>query len=268
VLKEAINLAFEGRPGRVHIHVPDDLTHHGVSVDNFREIQLNVRPVLPNTADIAAAAGAIANALRHGKRAIGLFGFGAIRSRAGRELCVLVERFQIPFVTTLDGKGIIAEDHPLALGVFADSGHSSASKAFLDADLVLAVGNSFAQHATLNFHPDLFKDKSLIHVNIGQEEINKVYSANYPVFSDAKPAISRLIDELSRLINVVAPAPVEKDRHLSAPIVHLQPRHIHSCQMARSLSQLLPDNSIVLADAGAYRGRVRHPGDLDHLRGW
>ena len=191
-------MAFEGRPGPVHIHVPENLTHHGVSVDTFHEIRLEVRPVLPKTADIAAAAGAIANALRHRKRVLGLFGFGAIRSRAGPELRMLVERFQLPFVTTLDGKGIIAEDHPLGLGVFADSGHSSASRAFLDADVILAVGNSFAQHATFNFRPDLFKDKTLVHVNIDQEEINKVYFADYPVFSDAKPAIARLVEELSR----------------------------------------------------------------------
>jgi acetolactate synthase I/II/III large subunit len=252
VLEEAVNLAFEGRPGPVHIHVPENLTHHGVSVDNFHEIRLEVRPVLPNPADIAAAAEAIANALRQRKRVMGLFGFGAIRSRAGPELRMLVERFQLPFVTTLDGKGIIAEDHPLGLGVFADSGHSSASRAFLDADVVVAVGNSFAQHATFNFRPDLFKDKTLVHVNIDQEEINKVYHADHPVFSDAKPAIARLVEELSRSVNSVAPVHVEKDRHLSAPILDLLPNHIHPGQMARSLSKLLPENGIVLADAGAH----------------
>src|SRR6266704_5721304 len=35
VLEEAVNLAIEGRPGPVHIHVPENLTHHGVSVDNY-----------------------------------------------------------------------------------------------------------------------------------------------------------------------------------------------------------------------------------------
>src|SRR3954464_2818847 len=29
VLEEAVNLAFEGRPGPVHITVPENLTHHG-----------------------------------------------------------------------------------------------------------------------------------------------------------------------------------------------------------------------------------------------
>jgi acetolactate synthase-1/2/3 large subunit len=37
VLEQAVNLAFEGRPGPVHIHVPEDLTHDGQSVDNYRD---------------------------------------------------------------------------------------------------------------------------------------------------------------------------------------------------------------------------------------
>ena len=128
VLEEAVNLAFEGRPGPVHIHVPEDLTLEGQSVDNYRDVRLDVRPVLPDPAEIAAAAAAIAEALRERKSVIALIGFGAIRSRAGPELQAFVERFQIPFATTLDGKGIIPEDHPLALGVLADSGHAAAGR--------------------------------------------------------------------------------------------------------------------------------------------
>ena len=52
VLEEAVNLAFEGRPGPVHIHVPEDLTHQCASVDNYRDIRLNVRPVPPDPAQI------------------------------------------------------------------------------------------------------------------------------------------------------------------------------------------------------------------------
>jgi acetolactate synthase-1/2/3 large subunit len=252
VVEEAINIAFEGRPGPVHIHVPENLTYHGVSVDNYRDIQVKVRPVLPDGGQIARAAELIAGAIRQKKQVLGLFGYGAVRSNAGPELRAFVERFQIPFVTTLDGKGTIAEDHPLGLGVFADSGHGSAAKAFLRADLVLAVGNSFAQHATFDFRPDLFKDKVLIHINIDAAEINKVYPADCGVVSDAKPAIVSLASELASSVGAVAPVQVEKDRHLTAPIINLQPDRIHPGQMARSLSKLLPQNSIVLADAGAH----------------
>jgi acetolactate synthase-1/2/3 large subunit len=207
---------------------------------------------LPDDRQIAAAADLLANAIRNKKKVIGLFGYGAVRSNAGAEMRAFVERFQFPFVTTLDGKGIIGEDHPLALGVFADSGHASAAKAFVQADVVVAVGNSFAQHATFNFRPDLFKDKALIHINISAAEINKVYPADCVIVSDAKPAIVSLMKELASSVGAVDPVQVEKDRHLAAPIINLEPNHIHPGQMARSLSKLLPANSIVLADAGAH----------------
>ncbi|HZC56423.1 MAG TPA: thiamine pyrophosphate-binding protein [Xanthobacteraceae bacterium] len=252
VLEEAVNLAFAGRPGPVHIHVPEDLTLAGQSVDNYRDIRLNVQPVLPDPTAIAPAAAAIAEALRRRKSVIALIGFGAVRSGAGPQLQAFVERFQIPFATTLDGKGIIAEDHPLALGVFADSGHASAGKAFVTADFVIAVGNSFAQHATFNFRPDLLTGKTLVHINIAADEINKVYPANHGIVADAKPAVAALTAALSPLVDAVALAKADKDRHLTAPLFNLEPNHVHPGRLAQSLSKLLPNDGIVLADAGAH----------------
>ncbi len=252
VLEEAVNLACEGRPGPVHIHVPEDLTLEGQSVDNYRDLKLVVKPVLPDPAQIAAAAGAIAAALRAKKSVIALIGFGAIKSNAGPELQALVERFQIPFATTLDGKGIIDETHPLGLGVFADSGHAAAGKAFVAADLVIAVGNSFAQHATFNFRDDLLTGKTLVHINISAGEIGKVYAAAHGIVSDAKAAVVALTAALSQLAPPVRPATVAKDRHVTAPLINLEPNHVHPGQMAQALSKMLPDDAIVLADAGAH----------------
>src|SRR6185312_3449471 len=40
VLEEAVNIAFEGRPGPVHIHIPENLTHKRVEVENYHDIRL------------------------------------------------------------------------------------------------------------------------------------------------------------------------------------------------------------------------------------
>jgi acetolactate synthase I/II/III large subunit len=252
VLEEAVNVAFEGRPGPVHITVPENLTHHGVSVDNYHDIKLDVRPVTPDPKEISAAAEVLAAAMRAGKRVIGLFGFGAIRSGAGPELRTLVEHFQIPFATTLDGKNIIPENHPLALGVFCDSGHATARKTFVEADVVLAVGNSFAQHATFNFHPDLFKDKTLIHINIDPDEIGKVYKPKCRVTSDAKLAVKALLDALAGSTDKAVPVRIDREAHLDPALLGGHLGHINPGEMTQSLSRLLPDNAIVLADAGAH----------------
>ena len=94
VLEEAVNTAFEGRPGPVHIHVPEDLTRPGVSVDNYRDPQLEVAPVLPDPARVEAIAEVLAEALRKGERIVALVGFGAIRSGAGPAVKRFIERFR------------------------------------------------------------------------------------------------------------------------------------------------------------------------------
>src|SRR5262249_27478775 len=86
VLEELVNRAFEGRPGPVHLHIPENLTHPKVSVDNYREIRLDVKPVLPDPSQLEAAAGALIGAIRQRKRVLALIGYGATLSGAGPEL--------------------------------------------------------------------------------------------------------------------------------------------------------------------------------------
>ena len=63
VLEEAVNIAFEGRPGPVHIHVPENLTHKGVEVENYHDIRLDVAPVLPDPARVEEIAAVLADAI-------------------------------------------------------------------------------------------------------------------------------------------------------------------------------------------------------------
>ncbi|MFI1172823.1 thiamine pyrophosphate-binding protein [Streptomyces melanogenes] len=251
VLEEAVNTASEGRPGPVHIHVPENLTHRGVEVTNFRPIELDVRPVLPDPARVAEIAAVLADALAQRKRIVALVGFGAVRSGAGPEVQRLIERFQIPLLTTLDGKGIVSEGHPLAVGVFADSGHSSAWKAFREADVVLCVGNSLNQHATFNYRADLFENKLLIHVNISEGEFHKAYRADHTLLSDARPAVAALADELERLVGDVPAVEVDGQDYEARTIHHL-PGKIHPGELAQSIGRMLPPGGVLLADAGAH----------------
>lgn len=251
VLEEAVNIAFEGRPGPVHIHVPEDLTHRGVEVTNFRPLKLDVKPVLPDPARVAEIAAVLADALAKGKRIVALVGFGAVRSGAGPEIERLIERFQIPLLTTLDGKGIVSEGHPLSVGVFADSGHSSAWKAFRQADVVLCIGNSLNQHATFNYREDLFENKLLIHVNISEGEFRKAYPPDYALLSDARPAVAALSDALERLVGDVPAVEVDGRDYEARKIIHLTGK-IHPGELAQSIGRMLPPRGVLLADAGAH----------------
>ncbi|MEV7689793.1 thiamine pyrophosphate-binding protein [Streptomyces bungoensis] len=251
VLEEAVNLAFEGRPGPVHIHVPEDLTEHGVEVTNFRPVRLDVPPVRPDPARVEEIAVVLADAIVRQKRIVALAGFGAVRSGAGPEIKRLIERFQIPLLTTLDGKGIVSEGHPLAVGVFADSGHSSAWKAFREADIVLCIGNSLGQHATFNYREDLFENKVLIHVNIAETEFHKAYRPDYALLSDARAAVAALVRALEQRIGEVPAVKVDGRDYEARQLVHLNGK-IHPAQLAQAIGRMLPPYGVLLADAGAH----------------
>ena len=191
IVEEAVNIAFEGRPGPVHIHVPQNLADRGMKVHNYHDVRRYVQPVRPDPEQVEAIAELLASALREGRRVVLLAGYGAVRSRAEAAVLHFVERFQVPLVTTLDGKGVISESHPLVAGVFHESGHASAWKAFREADVVLALGNSLSQHATFGLREDLFDGKTLIQVNISGTEIGKRYPAQQGLVSDGRPSPRR-----------------------------------------------------------------------------
>ena len=140
----------------------------------------------------------LAEAIADGRRVLLLAGFGTIP--VGAQDSDRTVRRTVPDarVTTLDGKGVIAENHPLCVGVFFESGHSSAWKAFREADVVLAVGNSLNQHATFGLRDDLFEDKTLIQVNITAGEIGKHYRPEHALVSDARPALAAITEALAR----------------------------------------------------------------------
>jgi acetolactate synthase I/II/III large subunit len=139
--------------------------------------------------------------------------------------------------------------------VFCDSGHSSAWKAFQDADLVLAVGNAFNQHATFDYDEELFTDKTLIHVNISATEIDKAYKADHALVADARPAVAAITEALDPQVGQLPPRRVEGRDYEARRIFNLAGHFtdaIHPGQLAQTIGKMLPANGVLLADAGAH----------------
>ena len=249
IVESAVNTAFEGRPGPVHIHTPINLTT--TEIPNYREISIKTKESLPKPEKTTEFAAAIARAIHGGKQIMALIGYGAIASQAEKELLEFIEKFQIPFATTMDGKGILPENHPLSLGVFGTVGDPGAVQYFKAADLVLALGNSFAGPATFAFKEDLYSGKILMHINIDKVEINKVYEADYSMISNIKPAIAGITEKLSGIVGSVAPKSITGDKWYDKAVEYTGTK-IHPAELVKSLSDNLPPDSIVLGDAGGH----------------
>lgn len=249
LFEEAVNLACEGRPGPVHIDIPYDVA--AMETTWHRDISLNVKPVTPLDKDVELFAEYLAQALAAKKKVVAYFGFGCVLSNAGPELRAFVERFQLPFITTMDAKGIIPDNHPLSVGMPGTCGDPGARQALKEADVVLAVGNSFAKWQAWKFQEDIFDNKVLMQINIDPHEIGKVFKNDFSMVADVKPAITKLTAALASRTTVREQARPVIDRHCMQPIPY-EGSKVHPGQLAREIGRLVPDRAIVLGDAGAH----------------
>ena len=88
-LEKAVRIAFEGRPGPVHLAVAEDITARNVEVTSYRRIEVRPQPAAPAQAQVEAAAGIIAEALDRGQACV-LAGFpvaGSVLQVASKIMC-------------------------------------------------------------------------------------------------------------------------------------------------------------------------------------
>jgi acetolactate synthase I/II/III large subunit len=249
ILEEAVNLAFKGRPGPVHINLPLDIT--GKEVSNYRDIKLDIKPVLPSNKKIVQFANAIEHAINKKKKITAILGYGCIRSHAEPEILKFIEKFQIPFMTTMDAKGVLPEDHPLSVGMIGGSGDPGAKESFKESDVVLAIGNSFSKWQIWNFAEGIFNNKILMQINIDKKSVNRVYKADYFMVSDIKPAITKIMLELEHKVKDLPEIKPVIKKYYNQKIRH-SGNKIHPGELCREISKLLPEKSIILGDAGSH----------------
>jgi 5-guanidino-2-oxopentanoate decarboxylase len=185
LVARAFALFAGARPRPVHISIPlDVLKLADEETPRRRPAPL---PPLPNPEAIAAAAAL----LRQAKRPLVIAGGGSIG--AAEEIVALAERLGAAVVPTIAGRGVIPDDHPLALEMTLDR---PATQAFLKtADLVLAVGTELAE-------PDLWIEDRLefggplIRIDIDPATLARDYDAAVAIHADARASLAALVASL------------------------------------------------------------------------
>ncbi len=193
LVQRAFQMATTGRPGPVAIEFPEDLFK--VPFDGpipAVDPRFGAAPAYRPSPDPEAVNAAI-TLLSFAARPVMIVGGGARISDAGAQVAALAERLALPVATTLSGKGIIAETHPLALGVLGALGGTTAAQKFVeDADVIFAVGFKFGQNPTYRW--TLPKpSQRIIHLDIDGAEIGKVFPVEIGMVADARAALAAML---------------------------------------------------------------------------
>ncbi|MCX6546204.1 MAG: thiamine pyrophosphate-binding protein [Acidobacteria bacterium] len=186
VVRQAFDLARAGTPGPVAVEIPANfylLTHEVAAHETYS----------PATTVAIVASDAIAEAARlldGATRVLLYLGYGA--RNAGAALVAIAEALGSPVATTIQGKGVFPEHHPLWLW----NGLGRSAPPFVrtvagECDVMLAVGCRFGEVGTgsWGFTPPA----TLIHVDINRDVFHRNFPATLAIEADASAFAAALL---------------------------------------------------------------------------
>ena len=265
-LADAARIALSGRPGAVHVGLPQGMSADVVEAATIGTIAADPVPA-PATADIDALVAAFTVA----EKPVLAIGLGAVHARVEDRIVALAERFGLPVLLTPMAKGMVAEDHPNYAGVLFHALSDMVGKTHAEADLVVAVGYDPIE---FNYESWMKDGLALASIDVVPADIDRDM---HPVVAEVVGAIAPALDALIALPagpkawDLVALA--ERKAAMFARLVG-RDGPFGPCAALDVLRDVLPDEGIMTCDVGAHthligqHWRTPKPGTQIMTNGW
>jgi acetolactate synthase-1/2/3 large subunit len=225
----------------------------------------SIRPE-PETESARVAARILENA----ERPLIVAGGGAKASSAGPEIIELAEMLSIPVATSLGGKDIILDNHPLSVGIVGSYSRWCANRVISEADLVLFIGSHTGDQVTNNWslpRPGI----PVIQIDIDPSELGRSYPNTVPLMGDAKVTINRIKGFVEKSADrkqwVERTQQLVKEWHDEVePLRNSEATPIRVERLCKEISESLPSDAVLVSDtgnAGIWTGTMvylTHPG--------
>ncbi|MDA8632470.1 biosynthetic-type acetolactate synthase large subunit [Verrucomicrobiales bacterium] len=251
IAKEAFHIATTGRPGPVLVDVPKNVSQSPFTGDLDAEIDLpGYRPEKGYDIDEVSIEEA-ARLINLAKKPLILAGHGAMISGAETELIEIATKLDCPVTSTLLGKGVFPESHPLSLGMLGMHGTAYANKAICECDLIFNIGSRFDDR--IIGQADKFgANAKIIHIDIDEAEMGKMIVPDVEVIGDAKTALKALLPQVEKREN---PDWLE---HLNGykkkfPLGYKKQGGLRMQQVLDEIHELTEGDAIITTDVGQHQ---------------
>jgi acetolactate synthase-1/2/3 large subunit len=182
-MTEAIALALSEPKGPVHLDLPEDVALAATNEAVAAPAQPARLAPAPDAA-ITRAAELLAGA----RRPIAVLGSTAMRVADPQLLRRVIERHGLPFATTTMAKGMIDEDHPLALGCIERACRQVQRKFLGSADLIVGLG-----YDTVEVEYEAWiGDRPLLQIDIEPADVTPSVKLVHQVTGDLDASLARL----------------------------------------------------------------------------
>jgi acetolactate synthase-1/2/3 large subunit len=249
MVRKAFKLAQTERPGAVYLAVPEDVEEADAPAGGF-PLPINMpRPDDPAAAQIARAA----EILQGARNPVLLAGHGAVRGEAAAAVRRFAESLGMPVATTFHGKGVMPDDHPLALGAVGFMRHDYVNFGFDQADVIVAAGYELQEFDPVRINPR--GETRIIHIHRFPAEVD----VHYDVAVGLQADIGRCLDALAAAVTLDEPYSSGSERIRDLLAEELDRGRVDDsfpltpARIVADTRQALRRNDIVLVDTGALK---------------
>lgn len=273
MVRAAFRAMTTGTPGAAHLALPFDTQKAPVDEAEIwgdpRHRRFPAEPAGPDPDAVRAAA----DLLTAARRGVVICGGGPVIAGAEAALARLAALLDLPVATSVSGQGAIAETAPQAVGVVGSNGGHPATRAVVDAaDLVVFIGCRAGSVTTERWRSPS-PGTRVIHIDSDPMVIGANYATDVAIAADARLALEALVAELEGRGGLArhggaARAQAAWTAKLAdlAPLVASADSPVRPERVIATLSRLLDDDAIVVADPGtpcpyvSAQYRLRRPG--------
>ena len=189
IIKEAFYIARTGRPGPVLIDLPKDVMGELGSAEYPSAV--NIRGYKPNTSVHMGQLKKALKMLKKAKKPLFLAGGGVNIARANDVFTKVVNKTNVPVVTTIMGRGAVPTNHPLFIGNLGMHGCYAANMAVGECDLLFSIGTRFNDRITGKLH-SFAPNAQIVHIDIDTSSISRNIHVDIPIVADALEAVQKM----------------------------------------------------------------------------
>lgn len=233
---DAFTLFQTGLPRPVHIEIPLDVLEAPADVPAEAR---HPRVMPPRVSGDPSALADAARLLQGAQRPVIVAGGGSVD--AAHEVTALAERLGAPVLTTLNGKGVVDERHPLSLG--SNLRLAAAREVAEDADVVLVIGSKLGE-AEL-WAPRLEARGAVVRIDISPLQLNKNLDATVGIVGDAAAVSAALL----ALLPDEGMAARDLTTERAASEAEMRDTAPEAVALAELIAAALPDDAIVAGDS-------------------
>lgn len=252
-LARAFAEANAGRKGPVHLSIPVDV----FAASTECPVPLRVPPpqarAAPDPRDIDRALALV----RRAERPVVIAGSGVWWSGAEAELRAFIEHTSLPLYSITMARGIVPDDHPLAMGYADPALNHAVHKAFQEADVVLVVGKRIDYRLALGGARLFSPAARFVQIDVHPQELGLNRRLEVAICADARSTLRALTEAagpvwpprpwLRRLRDLRR----EWEEHL-AVCARNTGSPLHPAAFYRELGQALPPDVLYSWDGGDF----------------